>query len=272
MARLLVRRIQEPGAPQEVTLACARLGLAVNLADRAWAEHAADALHVALRDPLIEQVDFHLLAEALAAVCERLPPTRAADRAARALEIFLALLRERSSMGQTFDFLSLSQAIVAISPHLDAAPTTRAAEELRTLLSQSGCTPYLWPSLSTALVSVCRRLPAPDAAAHVNRAVDFLLETGDTTKEKARSNYSCLVLALRALCGRLDPARASRVAGALVAILSDSQMVGEIKLEYISSGYVAAVLAEVAEYLDPPSVLRSTEDLVLVLCGKQTAS
>src|SRR5258708_28312365 len=33
VARLVVRRIQEPGTPQDVTLACARLGLAVNLPD-----------------------------------------------------------------------------------------------------------------------------------------------------------------------------------------------------------------------------------------------
>src|SRR5262249_61903546 len=33
VARLVVRRIQEPSAPQEVMFACARIGLAVNLAD-----------------------------------------------------------------------------------------------------------------------------------------------------------------------------------------------------------------------------------------------
>src|SRR6516162_8310176 len=54
VVRLVVRRIQEPGAPQDVTLACAQLGLALNLADRAWAERSADALLGALRDPLVE--------------------------------------------------------------------------------------------------------------------------------------------------------------------------------------------------------------------------
>src|SRR5262249_35357227 len=80
VGRLVVRRIQEPGAPQDVMFACARLGLAVNLADRAWAERSADALLVELRDPLVDRVDYPPLAEALAAVSERLPPTQAADR------------------------------------------------------------------------------------------------------------------------------------------------------------------------------------------------
>ena len=95
-ARLLVRHIREPGALQEVRLACAGLGPAVSLADRAWAEPAADALLITLREPLVERTDVRLaqddypaLAAALVAACERLPPTPAADHAARALDIFL---------------------------------------------------------------------------------------------------------------------------------------------------------------------------------------
>jgi hypothetical protein len=57
-ARLVVRRIQEPGAPQDVLVACARFGVAVNLAERSWAERSADALLVALRDPLIDRDDY----------------------------------------------------------------------------------------------------------------------------------------------------------------------------------------------------------------------
>src|SRR6516162_6970176 len=93
LARLVIRHIQEPGAPQDVTLACARLGLALNLADRAWAERSADALFGALRDPLVERDDYPPLAEGLAAVCERLPPDQAADYGARALDVLLTLLR-----------------------------------------------------------------------------------------------------------------------------------------------------------------------------------
>src|SRR5262245_28994680 len=58
VARLVVRRIQEPDAPREVRFACARLGLPVNLADRGWAERSADALLVELRDPLVDPVDY----------------------------------------------------------------------------------------------------------------------------------------------------------------------------------------------------------------------
>jgi hypothetical protein len=78
VARLVVPRIQEPGTPQDVMVACARFGLAVNLADRAWAERSADALLVALCDPLVDGEDYDPLAAALAAVSERLPPARAA--------------------------------------------------------------------------------------------------------------------------------------------------------------------------------------------------
>jgi hypothetical protein len=58
LARVVARRIQEPGAPQEVKFACARLGVAVNLADRAWAERSADALLVEMRDLLVDSVDY----------------------------------------------------------------------------------------------------------------------------------------------------------------------------------------------------------------------
>jgi hypothetical protein len=39
-------------------VACARFGLAVNLADPTWAERSADALLVALRGPLIDRDDY----------------------------------------------------------------------------------------------------------------------------------------------------------------------------------------------------------------------
>src|SRR5262249_35779383 len=84
VAGLVVRRIQGLGAPQEVQFACARLGLAVNLDDGAWAERSADALLVELCDPRLGEADYSPLAEAIAAVSERLPPTQAADRTARA--------------------------------------------------------------------------------------------------------------------------------------------------------------------------------------------
>ena len=72
----------------------------MNVTDRVWAEHAAEGLLAALRDPQTEQVDFPLLAESLAAVCEHLPPKQAADRAADGLDIFLG---PRNSQGKVDD-------------------------------------------------------------------------------------------------------------------------------------------------------------------------
>jgi Protein kinase domain len=245
---LVVRRIQEPDAPPEVRFACARLGVAVNVTDPVWAENSADALLVALRDPQTEIVDLPLLAEALAAVCEHLPPTQAADRAAAALDFFLPLLRNDQAFGR---------AIVAISSRLDAASAARTAETLTSLICQPKCAPYLWPPLSTALVAVCRRLPASDADQHVNRTIDFLIAGRSTMEERGRSNHH-LTMALGTLCGRLDAARASRVANAIVAIL------GKQRLDYFSPDNVV-VLTAVAEYLDAPGGLRAAEDLVLAL-------
>jgi hypothetical protein len=265
VARLVVRRIQEPGAPQDVRFACARIGLAVNLADRAWADRAADALLVELTrvNPRAEGDDYAPLAEALAGVSERLPPTQAADHAARALDVFLSLLRD--PVGHAFASHQLAKAVAAISPRLDAETAGRAAEALGAIIRQSDCAQYRWPSLSTALAAVCQRLPSSDAAAHVTRTVDFIIAARDATEEKDKYKYTHLVEALGALCGRLDADRASRAAGAIIAILGDSQTVGEIRNEFISYPHYASVLTKVAERLDTAGGLRAAEDLVRVL-------
>jgi hypothetical protein len=270
VARLVARRIQEPGAPHDVTLACARLGVAVHLADRAWAERSADALLIALREPMVTRVDLRLpqddyppLAAALAEVCERLPPTQAADRTARALELFLTRLRE--PVGQALASHQLLQAVGALSPGLDAATAVRAAEVLGALLRQPDTHPIRWPALATALTAVCRQLPASDADAHVNRSVDFILEAHGATEEKDKSNYSSQADALGELWGRLDAARASRVAGAIVAILGDGPTIVGTKHEFIAYRNIASDLTKVAERLDAPGGLRAAEDLVLVL-------
>jgi hypothetical protein len=263
VARLLVRRIQEPDVPQEVTLACARLGLAANLADRAWAERSAGALLVALRDPQVELDDYPPLAAALAAVSQRLPPAQAADHTGRALDVFLSRLRDPVS--QALGHNQLGQAVVALSPELDEAAAARAAEALGSLIRESGCASYLWLSRCSALAAVCRRLPAPDAAAHVNRAVDCILDALDATKEKDKLSYSLQVPALAALCGQLDAARASRAAGEILAMLGDSHTVGGIKVEFISNPSTASLLTKVAGGLDAPGARRAAEGLVLVL-------
>jgi hypothetical protein len=263
VARLVVGRIQERDAPQEVLLACARLGLALNLMDRAWAERSADALLVELRDPPVKQDDYPRLAEELAAVSERLPPPQAADHVARALDVLLTVLRDPVRRLQYHP--QFEQAIVAISPALDAAAAARTAEALCATIRQPDSQPLFSPSLSTALVAVCRRLPASDATAHLDRTVDFILATCDATKEKGTVQDMYQAQALGLLCGRLDAVRASRAAGAILAILGGGPMVSGAKTQFISHPYVVLPLAKVAERLDARGGLRAAQDLVLLL-------
>jgi hypothetical protein len=266
VAHLVVRHIQEPDAPREVRFACARLGVAVNLADRAWAERSADALLVELRDPLLDPSDYPPLAEALVAVSESLSPPQAADHTGRALDFFLTRLREPGR--QEFFYQIILQAIVSFSPGLEAAEAARAAEALGATIRQPDSDVTLWPPLATALAAVCRRLPAAEAAAHVNRTVDFIIEARDATK-KGKSQYffkaQAPAQALGALCGQLDAARASRAAGLIVAILGDAPTVDGVKHEFISYPHLVSVLTKLAERLDAAGGVRAAEDLVLVL-------
>jgi hypothetical protein len=263
VGQLVVRRIQEPGAPQEVQLACARLGLALNLGDRVWVERSTAAVMVALRDPQVERDDYPRLAESLAALSEHLPPTQSVDHAAQAVDFFLTRLQDPA--GQALALHQLGQAIVAVSPRLDAAAAARTAEDLDAVIRKSARYPYVWDSLSKVLVAVCQKLPPSDSAAHLNRTVDFILETKSTTKEEDKFHYHFHARALGALSGRLDAARAARVADTIVAILGESETTGGFRREFISSGVYAEPLTEVAERLDAPGALRAAEALVLVL-------
>jgi len=260
--RLLVRRIQEPAAPQEVALACARLGLPLNLTDRVWAERSAAAVVVAVCDPLVRWDDYPWLAESLVAVSEHLPPDLAAGHAARATDVFLAGLQDPLATLPVSD--TRAHAIVTVSPRLDAAGATRAAEALVALLRRPTTDPVSWPFLCRALVAVCRRLPPADAAAYVNETVDFFLAARSTTKEKEKSDCIWRARALGALGGRLDAARAARVAEAILAILADRETVVDLNHRYISTDIVEALTA-VAEHLDAREGLRAAEGLVLVL-------
>jgi hypothetical protein len=261
MASLVVRRIQEQDAPPEARLACARLGLAVNAAERVWAEHSADALLVALRDPQTEQADFPSLAAALSAVCERLPPTLAARHEGSALDFFSSLLR--TPVGKV-NHQSSGLAIAALSSR-DRATAARAAETLTAHLCQPECDPSSWYRLSTALAAVCQRLPAPEAAAHVNRTIDYFVTRRKVTKEEEKAIYFHITMALYELRGQLDPARAARVADAVVAILGDSQRLDNgSKFEFFNSNYVR-VLTQAADFLDAPDALRAAEGVILAV-------
>jgi hypothetical protein len=251
--RLVVRRIQEPGAPQEVRLACARIGLAVNLGDRAWAERSADALLGALRDPLIEVYDYSPLAEALAAVSERLPLDQAADYAAQATDVLLTRLRDRS--GQLLADDQLGQAIVAVSPRLDAGAATRAARGLAAHIRRPGIPASAWQSVSRALAAVCRQLPPSDSVSYLSETVDFIIAARGATMDELHRLFQAK--ALGALGGRLDSAGVTRVAEAIRGMLGDGEPLPPL--------FVAQALAEVAEHLDPEASRRTAEQLVLVL-------
>jgi hypothetical protein len=139
---------------------------------------------------------------------------------------------------------------------LDTAAADRAAREIGTIIRQPNSDVIRWPYLSTALAAVCRRLPDVDAAAHVNRPVDFIIAARDAAKEMGKSQSpfqaQAPAQALGALCGRLDAARASRAAGVIIAILGGAQTVDGVKYEFISYAHLVSVLTELAERPDAP--------------------
>jgi hypothetical protein len=259
----IVRRIQEPETPQEVLLACARLGLWVNIKDRVWVESSAAAVIVELRDPTTERIDYPRLAEMLAAVSELLPPTQASDHAAQAMGVFLPMLQDRNKLLLVYD--PLVQAVVAISPWLDEDTAARAAAALGDGIRQFPSYPLFWQPLAKALAAVCRRLPPPDATAHVHRTVDWIIESYKATPEKDKiSDQFRTAEALLPLCGRLDADRAARVADTMLAILDDNERTGPLK-EIIPPTGCVEVLTAVAERLDAPGNLRAAEELIRVL-------
>jgi len=250
---MVVQRIQEPGAPQETVLACARLGLALNLDDRAWAERSADAFGIALRDPLTDREDYPHLAESLAAVSEHLPLARAADHAARAVDVFLAVLRDPARRWDTHP--SHGRAIVAVSRWLDAPAAVRAAEAIGAAIGDSGSYPLASIPLSETLAAVCDRLNPVDAAAHVKRAADLFVDELRATSPKALCLYHAR--ALTALSGRLGAAEAVCAADALAVTL------GAVDGSF--RGYIAEALAKVAARLGAADAVRPAEALVLAL-------
>jgi hypothetical protein len=263
-AQRIVQRIQDPETPQEVLLACARFGLSVNLKDRVWAERSAAAVVVALCDPTTSGVDYPYLAETLAAVSELLPPTRAAEHAAQVIDGFLPLLQDPNKLLLAFE--QIGQAVVVISPWLDADAAARTAAALGTSIRQPASYPITWESLARALAAVCRRLPPPDATAHRDRMVDLILEISSATPVKDKTlDYRARVRTLLPLCGGLDATRSARVADAILAILGDSETIGFINSALLLHKDVADVLTAVTERLDARGNLRAAEELIRVL-------
>jgi hypothetical protein len=233
----------------------------VNIKDRVWAERSAAAVIVALRDPTTVRLDYPHLAETLVAVSEHLSPTEAVGYAAQVIGVFLPMLQDRDKLIQVYD--PLGQAVVVISPWLDADAAARAAAALGDGIRLTASYSITWASLAKALVAVCRRLPPPDATAHVNRTVDLILEICSAMPEKYKNFYGNRAGALLPLCGRLDEARAARVADAILAILGDNEKLEPNGLMSLTS--FAEVLTAVAERLDAVRSLRASEELVRVL-------
>jgi hypothetical protein len=263
VGRLLVERFQKPETAQAVMLACARLGQALNLVDRGWAERSADALSVALCDKGLASEDCPALAESLAAAIEHLPRAQAAEHAARATDVFLKRLQD--PVGLALAYKNFGQAIEVMSPHLDAVAANRTAETINDILRHSESSPNAWVFLAKAQVAVCRRLPPSDAAAHLNRMVDFVLEAHSATEERHKFRYGYHATTLATLSGQLDAQVAARVADAIIAMLGDSHLTAGLRTEFIESFSIPADLARVAERLDAPGSLRAAEALIPVL-------
>jgi hypothetical protein len=264
VGQLLVERIQKPATAQEVKLACARLGQAANLADRAWAERSADALSVALCEKGLDRDDCPALAESLAAVIEHLPRAQAAGHAARVTDVFLTRLQE--PRGLLLDYARFGPAIEAMSPHLDAVAANRAAETIGAIFRRAESNPLAWVFLAKSQLAVGQRLRPSDTAAHVNRMVDVVLEWRSTTREGDKVRYSYHAQTLGTLSGQLDAKVAARAADTIIATLGDSYLIGgTIRSEFIEHPTIPEALARVAERLDAPGSLRAAEALIPVL-------
>jgi hypothetical protein len=159
----------------------------------------------------------------------------------------------------------LGEAVVVISPWLDADAAARAAAALGAGIRQSASFPIVWEPLAKALAAVCQRLPPAEATACVHGTVDLILETGSATPQKDKTNYRFVAGALRPLCGRLDAARAARVADAILVILGDSEMIDLMNKGLLPHANLAETLTTVADHLDVPRSIRASEDLIRVL-------
>jgi hypothetical protein len=261
--QLLVRRIQKTETAQEVKFACARLGEAANLDDRVWAERSADALSVVLCDKGLEREECPALAASFAAVIEHLPRAQAAQHAARVTDVFLTRLQEPS--GLLLDYNKFGPAIEAISSHLDAVAAKRTAGTIGALFRRAESNAIAWEFLANAQLAVCKRLPPSDAAAHVNRMVDIVLEWRSATPEEHKVRYSFHAQTLGALSGHFDAKVAARAADTIIATLGDFYMTGPLRSEFIEHPSIPEALARVAERLDAPGSRRAAEALIPVL-------
>jgi hypothetical protein len=263
VGQLLVRHNQNPATTPEVMLAGAQLGHAANLDNRVWVERAAEVLSAALCDEGLERDDCIPLAESFAAVIDHLPRAQAAEHSARVTDVFRTRLQEPS--GMLVYYAQFGPVIEVVSPHLDPVAANRAAETIGAILHNPKSHPGAWEVLAKAQVAVCKRLPPPDAAAHVTRTVEVVFKARGATKESDKSHYVLHAKTLGALAEQFDATIASRAADAIIATLGDSYMTGNLRSEFIDHSSLAEDLARVAERLNASGSLRAAEGLIPVL-------
>ena len=243
--QLLVRRIQEPGVPEEVALACVLLGLPLNIQDRAWAERSAEALVAALRDARTLRVTHDLLARALGAVSGQLEEASAAKVA----EAFLALTRDPRALQN--DLSWVKRAFGAVGGRLDRAGVSKVADALVAALCDPRTSPDACRFVEPALRAASERLEAGAAA----RVADALVVALRDPKTLTRAR-GCQVSAFWAVGGRLDAGGVSKVADALVAALRDP------RTSLDAHPWLTQALEAVGERLDAGDAAKVAEALL----------
>jgi hypothetical protein len=234
--QVLVERLREGPAPDEVREACVSLGIALEAKEPALWEMAAEPLGSAIArtdDPntLVS------LAQGLGRVIDRLDAGRAAARGRQAAETLVA------AMARTNDANVLTSLSVGLRPvveHLDAVQAGRATDLLVAAIVK-GPTPVIdegsFPILE-GLGVVAGRLEPAQAGEKAETLVAALVGAKDLNLQNE------LREALRAVGVHLDAAQAGRVAEALAAAMSRADQPGDVA---VLSEQLAAVVGRLEE-------------------------
>jgi hypothetical protein len=186
------------------------------------AARAAEALAAAIRDPKTPIEFLKPLAEALAAVSDKLPPTEASSHVNQAVDVLGSLWAARTGR---LDRACLAEALAALWTRLDpndaAAHARRVAAQLeaafRNTTIDDSREPY---RLVDALAAVYGPLDPAERAARANAIADALVAALQRPRN-GPGTINQLSKALATLCGRLDRPGAARVADALFTALVD---------------------------------------------------
>jgi hypothetical protein len=200
--RLLVARLQDARAGQEVAEACARLATGLNTQNRALAGAAAQALTAAMAK---EESPYALsrLAQALGAVSGRLEAGEASRQAGQAAQALTAALAKTTDL---LDLSYLAEGLGAVAGRLEAGPAGKAAQALTAAMAKA-TNPYQLEYLARGLGAVAGRLEAGQAG----QAAEALTAAMATEKDPFQLGF--LAQGLGAVAGRLEAGPAARQAG-----------------------------------------------------------